>query len=171
MSNCRENEHCIKFSFISEPGPVSTSTGRFCLKWVISSGLAHNPSPSHPIRFVSPPGDGGEENLDASVDPRDAHRYRPILDLIDPDAANPDRAECLLTPSSEPSTYAEAEGDEAWKKVMLDKLASIENQTWTLTDLLASRMPIELKWVYKLKRDADGSVVKHKARLVAEGYG
>jgi hypothetical protein len=27
-----------------------------------------------------------------------------------------------------------------------------------------------LKWVFKLKRDADGSILKHNARLIAKGY-
>ena len=30
--------------------------------------------------------------------------------------------------------------------------------------------PIGVKWVYRLKRDQTGAVVKHKVRLVAKGY-
>jgi hypothetical protein len=29
---------------------------------------------------------------------------------------------------------------------------------------------IGLKWVFKVKRDPAGNIVKHKARLVAKGY-
>ena len=30
--------------------------------------------------------------------------------------------------------------------------------------------PISLKWVYKVKRDERGAIVKHKARLIAQGF-
>ena len=30
--------------------------------------------------------------------------------------------------------------------------------------------PITLKWVFKLKKDEQGAVIKHKARLVARGF-
>ena len=55
--------------------------------------------------------------LDADVDPDDTYRYRHVLYLIDPDAANPGQAErLLLTPSGEPSTLSEAKGDENWRQ-------------------------------------------------------
>ena len=54
---------------------------------------------------------------------------------------------------------------------MLEELASIEeNGTWTLTDLPAGHTASGLKWVFKLKKDAAGAIVKHKARLVARGF-
>ena len=37
-------------------------------------------------------------------------------------------------------------------------------------DLPAGHCPIDLKWVYKTKKDAHGAVVKHKAMSVAKGY-
>ena len=54
---------------------------------------------------------------------------------------------------------------------MLEELRSIEeNKTWTLTDLPAGHKAIGLKWVFKLKRDANDNVLKHKACLIAKGY-
>lgn len=47
--------------------------------------------------------------------------------------------------------------------------------TWKLVDLLAEWKPITCKWVFALKRDDKGNVIKYKARLMAhrfsQGYG
>jgi len=39
-----------------------------------------------------------------------------------------------------------------------------------LTELPKGQHAIGLKWVFKVKRDPAGNIVKHKARLVAKGY-
>ena len=44
------------------------------------------------------------------------------------------------------------------------------NRTWEMADLPAGHRAITLKWVYKLKKDETGAVIKHKARLVARGF-
>ncbi|GJR24325.1 retrovirus-related pol polyprotein from transposon TNT 1-94, partial [Tanacetum coccineum] len=44
------------------------------------------------------------------------------------------------------------------------------NQTWTITDLPAGKIPIGSKWVYMVKCKADGTIDKYKARLVANGH-
>ena len=45
-----------------------------------------------------------------------------------------------------------------------------ENKVWTLVDLLDDRRPIENKWIFKKKTDADTNVTVYKARLVAKGF-
>jgi len=45
-----------------------------------------------------------------------------------------------------------------------------ENRTWELVDPPIGCQPIGLKWVYKVKRNERGEVVRHKARLVAKGF-
>ena len=46
----------------------------------------------------------------------------------------------------------------------------LDNKTWTSSALPAGHRAIGLKWVFKLKKDPEGNVVKHKARLVVKGY-
>jgi hypothetical protein len=54
---------------------------------------------------------------------------------------------------------------------MTEEISSIEdNGTWELVDLLTGQKLIGLKWVYKLKKDASGAMIKHKARLVARRF-
>ena len=54
---------------------------------------------------------------------------------------------------------------------MLEELKAIEeNETWQLVDPPPGCRPISLKWVYKVKRDKLGTIVKHKARLIARGF-
>eukprot|EP00253_Pinus_taeda_P021680 PITA_21680 len=47
--------------------------------------------------------------------------------------------------------------------------ALIKNNTWKLLDPPLGIKPIGCKWVYKNKYKADGSLDKHKARLLAKG--
>jgi hypothetical protein len=44
------------------------------------------------------------------------------------------------------------------------------NSTWRPAKLPRGRSPIPSKWIFKVKRKADGSVDKFKARLVAKGF-
>ena len=54
---------------------------------------------------------------------------------------------------------------------MKEEMQAIErNQTWELVDLPNDKSPIGLKWVFRTKFNTDGSVQKHKARLVVKGY-
>jgi len=46
----------------------------------------------------------------------------------------------------------------------------IKNNTWDLVKLPHGKQPIGFRWLFKLKFKADGSIDKHKARLVEKGY-
>jgi len=45
-----------------------------------------------------------------------------------------------------------------------------KNKTWRLVPPKQGKNIIDCKWVYKVKRKADGSIDRHKARLVAKGF-
>lgn len=53
---------------------------------------------------------------------------------------------------------------------MDEYMALQRNSTWSLVPLPPNRRPIGCKWVFKIKENADGTVHKYKARLVAEGF-
>lgn len=76
-----------------------------------------------------------------------------------------------LLADANPVSFEEAISDEIWRKAMKEELASIEkNKTWDLVDLPANKTRISVKWVYKVKLNPDGSISKHKARLVVRGF-
>ena len=45
-----------------------------------------------------------------------------------------------------------------------------KNQTWLLVNRPTHKKAIGVKWVYRTKFNADGSINKHKERLVVKGY-
>ena len=77
----------------------------------------------------------------------------------------------LLVSAEKPPTFALAEWYGNCRWAMLEEMKAIEeNETWQLVDPPPGYCPISLKWVYKVKRDELGAIVKHKARLVARGF-
>lgn len=79
--------------------------------------------------------------------------------------------EVLLYLNNEPRKFGEAKGSKEWKRACEEEIESIvRNRTWDLVDLPYGAKPIGLKWVFKLKRNSDGTINKFKARLVAKGY-
>ena len=82
-----------------------------------------------------------------------------------------DDPELLLVSAEEPPTFAMVERDANWRQAMLEEMKAIEdNGTWELVDPPMGYRPIGLKWVYKVKRDKRGAVVKYKAWLIARGF-
>jgi hypothetical protein len=63
--------------------------------------------------------------------------------------------------------YQEAAGDIAWQEDMNAELEMIKNNnTWKLVERPVDKPVIGVKWVFKTKLNLDGTVYKHKARLV-----
>ena len=76
-----------------------------------------------------------------------------------------------MVSTDEPMSYEETSREEAWKKAMIEEMQSIDqSNTWELVPPPIECKPIGLKWIFKLKRNSDGDVVRYKARLVVKGY-
>uniref|UniRef100_H3H942 Integrase catalytic domain-containing protein n=1 Tax=Phytophthora ramorum TaxID=164328 RepID=H3H942_PHYRM len=75
---------------------------------------------------------------------------------------------------SEPTTFQEAVNgpDQVhWRKAIRAELKSIRLRgVFRAAKLPSGQRAIGTKWVFKIKRKADGSIEKYKARLVAKGF-
>nr|GFA42817.1 integrase, catalytic region, zinc finger, CCHC-type, peptidase aspartic, catalytic [Tanacetum cinerariifolium] len=73
--------------------------------------------------------------------------------------------------SVEPKTYKEALTQACWIEAMQEELYEFERfKVWELVPRPDKVMVITLKWIYKVKLDELGGILKNKARLVACGY-
>lgn len=63
---------------------------------------------------------------------------------------------------SEPIKIEDASSDPKWICAMNDELKLIEkNKTWELVDLPEGKKPIGVRWVYKMKENPKGTIIKH----------
>ncbi|GJU51659.1 retrovirus-related pol polyprotein from transposon TNT 1-94, partial [Tanacetum coccineum] len=73
--------------------------------------------------------------------------------------------------SVEPKNYKEALKESCWIEAIQEELNEFERlEVWDLLPRPDCVMIINLKWVFKVKLDELGGVLKNKARLVARGY-
>nr|GFB16613.1 retrovirus-related Pol polyprotein from transposon TNT 1-94 [Tanacetum cinerariifolium] len=71
----------------------------------------------------------------------------------------------------EPKTYKDALTQSCWIEAMQEELNEFERlEVWELVPRPDKVMVITLKWIYKVKLDEVGGILKNKARLVARGY-
>jgi len=86
-------------------------------------------------------------------------------------AGKPDNIELNLAEIIEPTTYDEAiisPQSKEWEMAINDELESLnERNTWEILNKSEGVKCIGSKWVYKIKTDSTGQVVRYKARVVA----
>ncbi|GKD86481.1 retrovirus-related pol polyprotein from transposon TNT 1-94 [Tanacetum coccineum] len=71
----------------------------------------------------------------------------------------------------EPKTYKDALTQSCWIEAMQEELNEFKRlEVWELVPRPYKVMVITLKWIYKVKLDELGGILKNKARLVARGY-
>jgi len=97
----------------------------------------------------------------------------PISDDLTYEYINPDYRAYLSATAHfvDPVLFTQAVQDEKWGAAMNLELRALENNdTWFITTLPPSKKAIGCKWIYRTKFNSDGTVDKHKARLVAQGF-
>nr|GFA88952.1 retrovirus-related Pol polyprotein from transposon TNT 1-94 [Tanacetum cinerariifolium] len=122
----------------------------------ISSGLVPNPTSSTP--FVAP------------VDHQALEVIAPIAEVV---ALEP--AESTDSPSSttvdQDAPSPNALTQSCWIEAMQEELNEFKRlKVWDLVPRPDKVMVITLKWIYKVKLDEFGGILKNKSRLVARGY-
>ena len=74
----------------------------------------------------------------------------------------------------EPSSLADARCQpdwSDWERAIEEELATVRDAgTWILVEPPAGANIVGLKWVFRVKKDADRNVIQKKARLVTQGF-
>jgi hypothetical protein len=171
-------EEVVRTTQLTENGgPASADAPSPVASTPTPSGELHTPSTAPAGSTSSSPTPQFDElDLDADHDEDAPLRFR-ALDTILGMPAIPGFIERELdgrlhfTSAEEPPTFATAEREASWWAAMTEEMDSIiDNNTWELVELPPGHQAIGLKWVFKVKRDKHGNIIRHKARLIAKGY-
>ncbi|GKA68427.1 retrovirus-related pol polyprotein from transposon TNT 1-94, partial [Tanacetum coccineum] len=77
----------------------------------------------------------------------------------------------LTVSRTEPKNIKEAMADSAWIESIQEELHQFDRlDVWELVDIPLCKNVINLKWLWKNKRDEENTVIRNKSRLVAKGY-
>jgi hypothetical protein len=136
-------------------------------------------APINGVLYDNPLFDVDDEHLDADYD-NEPLRFCSMSELIGPvvplgqvplELSSSESDRLFAISAEEPATVAEAVQEMLWRRAMMEELRAIEeNNTWELTELPSGRRANGLKWVFKVKKNKRGDVVRHKARLIVKGY-
>ncbi|WVZ50199.1 hypothetical protein U9M48_001476 [Paspalum notatum var. saurae] len=134
-----------------------------------NSPLNVPPSPSTipGVQWATPPSEGAADSDGVAL------RYRTIPNLLDntEEVTNFEYSGLCLLAAEEPHSVEQALSEKCWRQAMEIEMQAIQdNGTWTPVGLPAGHKAIGLKWVFKVKKDPAGNIIKHKARLVVKGY-
>ncbi|CAE5963143.1 unnamed protein product [Arabidopsis arenosa] len=97
----------------------------------------------------------------------------PLQSVLDYSRLNDHYQQFILNISSEsePKNFQEAVKSEKWHAPMNEELQTCVNTgTFSVVSLPEGKQPIGCRWVYRIKHNADGTVDRYRARLVAKGY-
>ena len=101
------------------------------------------------------------------------HTKYPVSDFLGYQRVSSSHASFLsaIDEATEPKNFDEASKSVTWNKAMEEELRALnDNGTWSIVQLPAGKKAVGSKWIFKTKFKSDGSVERHKARLVARGF-
>lgn len=112
-------------------------------------------------------GDKDNPELEPTGEPRYPGRVRNPPDFFVAGLYAPD-SDCAEV---EPQTVTQALRSADWKRAMQEEIDAINNNdTWTLIERPEHCNAVKCKWVFKLKKTAEGVPERKRARLVARGF-
>nr|GFB22561.1 Gag-Pol polyprotein [Tanacetum cinerariifolium] len=77
----------------------------------------------------------------------------------------------LTVSRTKPKNIKEAMADSSWIESMQEELHQFDRlEVWELVDRPLCKKVINMKWLWKNKRDEENTVIRNKSRLVAKGY-
>nr|GEZ87935.1 putative ribonuclease H-like domain-containing protein [Tanacetum cinerariifolium] len=77
---------------------------------------------------------------------------------------------CFLS-QEEPKRVHQALKDPSWIEAMQEKVLQFKMQkVWVFVDLPHGKRAIGTKWVFRIKKDERGIIIRNKARLIAQGH-
>jgi hypothetical protein len=82
--------------------------------------------------------------------------------LVASAAADTAATRVLLSPSSEPLAFSDADKYVAWHDVMCDEIKALRsNHTWSLVPFHPSMNVVGNRWVYRIKHRVNGSIERY----------
>uniref|UniRef100_A0A2N9JAR7 Reverse transcriptase Ty1/copia-type domain-containing protein n=1 Tax=Fagus sylvatica TaxID=28930 RepID=A0A2N9JAR7_FAGSY len=158
---------------VSSPAPVLPVGAH-----TIATSSSGN-SPSHPHidaqplgQLENPPNLPPPQTQNLSVPPPRVHQMttRSMNKIFKPKQVN-SVSKHPLPQTIEPTSVSQAISQPQWREAMSTELTALmKHGTWDLVPSPSNCNPVGCKWVFRVKRKADGSVDRFKARLVAKGY-
>jgi hypothetical protein len=86
--------------------------------------------------------------------------------MFDDDISNYDQIMSVISNDAESISMENALKNNHWMCAMKDES---ENRTWDLVELPTGKEITGTKWIFKIKKHANSTINKYKARLVTKG--
>ncbi|CAH9129275.1 unnamed protein product [Cuscuta epithymum] len=144
-----------EFQVSSPPGTAATSSP---LTMVLTNQSASSPVSSSPLSTIPPV---SHPNCHPMQTRAKSGIFKPktIFNLQ------------TVVNQADPTCFSEAHKNLKWREAMAEEFnALITNNTWDLVPFDSTKNVVGSKWIYKTKFHSDGSIERHKARLVAQGF-